>query len=78
MHQPQHDVSAFLHECSQRRWKDPPVDVLFAEGLSEREAEAFYGGVGIATAEESEQYFSACSEEYYEVYSDAYYDVITP
>jgi hypothetical protein len=42
------------------------------------EAEAFYGGVGIATAEESEQYFSACSEEYYEVYSDAYYDVITP
>lgn len=78
MHQPQHEVSAFLHECSQRRWKDPPVDVLFAEGLSEREAEAFYGGVGIATAEESEQYFSACSEEYYEVYSDAYYDVITP
>jgi hypothetical protein len=36
------------------------------------------GGVDIATAEKSEQYFSACSEEYYEVYSDTYYDVITP
>lgn len=78
MHQSQHEVAAFLHECAQRRWKDPPLDVLYAEGLSEREAEVFYGGDGVVDAEESEQYYSACSQEYYEVYSDAYYDVMTP
>jgi hypothetical protein len=38
MHQPRHQVAAFLHECAQRRWQDPPVDVMFADGLSVEEA----------------------------------------
>jgi len=24
-------VAAFLHECAQRRWRDPPDELVFAE-----------------------------------------------
>jgi hypothetical protein len=76
MHQSHHQVAAFLHECAQRRWQDPPVDVLYADGLSAAEAEALWSG-GLS-AEESSQYYSATSDDFFEVYSDAFYDVTTP
>ena len=92
MHQPAHQVSAFLVECGQRRRGNPPSDVLFADGLSAEEAEAYYGG-GLSAEEAevyyigatsgpapdmSDQFYSAFSDEFYEVYSDAYYDPGTP
>jgi hypothetical protein len=80
MHQPARQVGAFLHACSQRRWQIPPSEVLFAEGLSAEEAEAYYGGgnAGSPQAEASDMFFSALSDDYYDVHSDAYYDAWTP
>jgi hypothetical protein len=79
MHQPAHQVGAFLHACGQRRWQDPPSEVLFAEGLSAEEAEAYYGGgSGSSQVEASDMFLSALSDEYYDVYSDAFYDAGTP
>jgi hypothetical protein len=49
MHQPAHQVSAFLRDCAQRRWANPPLDVLLADGLTAGEADALQGvdgGVG--------------------------------
>jgi len=31
MSQDQYQVAAFLHECAQRRWRDPPDELVFAE-----------------------------------------------
>jgi hypothetical protein len=59
MHQSQHQVAAFLHECAQRRWQDPPVDVVLADGLSVEEAERMWSG-GLSSAESS-QHYSAVS-----------------
>ena len=80
MHQPPQQVGAFLHACSQRRWQNPPDEVMFAEGLSAEEAAVYYGsGVsGSNPTEASDMFFSALSDEYYDVYSDAYYDSGTP
>jgi hypothetical protein len=80
MHQPPCQLGEFLHNCWQRRWRDPPLDVLFAEGLSAVEA-GFVdqeSGAGELCPELSEQFFSAVSDDYYDVYSDAYYDPGTP
>jgi hypothetical protein len=59
-----------LKFCAQRRWQDPPVDVLFADGLSvEAAARVWNGGL---SSEESSQYYSAMSDDFYDVYSDAF------
>jgi hypothetical protein len=76
MHQSQHQVAAFLHECAQRRWQDPPVDVMFADGLSVEEAERMWSG-GLSS-EESSHHYSAVSDNFFDVYSDAFYDATTP
>ena len=79
MHQPAHKVSAFLYACCQRRWTNPPLEVMFADGLSAAEAEAMlWGEVEDRQLEASEQFYSSLSEEYYDVYSDAFYDTGTP
>jgi hypothetical protein len=79
MHQPAHQVSAFLRDCAQRRWANPPLDVLFADGLTDEEADALQGvdGGGLHP-ESSDLFLSAISDEFYDVYSDAYYDTGTP
>jgi len=66
MHQSQHLVAAFLHDCAQRRWQDPSVDVLYADGLSAAEAGSLWSG-GLSS-EESSPYYSATSDDYFEVY----------
>jgi hypothetical protein len=79
MHQPAHQVSAFLYDCCQRRWSNPPLEVLFAEGLSAEEAEALLDvGADELPHEASELYLSAISDDFYDAYSDAYYDPGTP
>jgi hypothetical protein len=79
MHQLAHQVSAFLRDCAQRRWANPPLDVLFADGLTAEEADALQGvdGGGLHP-ESSDLFLSAISDEFYDVYSDAYYDTGTP
>jgi hypothetical protein len=79
MHQPAHQVSAFLHDCAQRRWANSPLAVLFADGLTAEEADALQGvdGGGLHP-ESSDSFLSAISDEFYDVYSDAYYDTGTP
>jgi hypothetical protein len=32
--QDQYLIASFLYECSQRRWSDPPDDLIFAECMS--------------------------------------------
>ena len=79
MHQPAHQVSAYLRECGQRRWANPPLEVLFADGLSAEEADALMSADGVGMPPElSDQFHSALSDEYYDVYSDAYYDSDAP
>jgi hypothetical protein len=81
MHQPAHQVSAFLRECGQRRWANPPLEVLFADGLSAEEADALMRADTSGDAmppEASDLFHSALSDEYYDVYSDAYYDTDAP
>ena len=77
MHQPAQQVSAFLRDCAQRRWANPPLDVLFADGLTAEEADALQGVDGVRP-ESPDLFFSAISDEFYDVYSDAYYDTGTP
>ena len=77
MLQPAPQVSAFLRDCGQRRGANPPVQVLFADGLSAEEAEALFGSDALPP-DVSDQFFSALSDEFYDVYSDAYYDTGTP
>ena len=77
MLQPAPQVSAFLRDCGQRRWANPPVEVLFADGLSAEEAEALFGG-DVLPPDVSDQFFSALSDEFYDALSDAYYDTGTP
>lgn len=31
MSQVQYQVAAFLYDCAQRRWRDPPGELMFAE-----------------------------------------------
>jgi hypothetical protein len=62
-----------------RRWANPPLDVLFADGLTAEEAGALHGVDGGGLLPESADLFlSAISDEFYDVYSDAYYDTGTP
>jgi hypothetical protein len=79
MHQPAQQVSAFLRDCAQRRWANPPLDVLFADGLTAAGADALQGvdGGGLLP-ESSDLFLSAIADEFYDVYSDAYYDTGTP
>jgi hypothetical protein len=79
MHQPANQVSGFLRACAQRRWANPPLDVMFADGLTAEEAEALLGADGGGLPPESpDSFLSAISDEFYDVYSDAYYDTGTP
>jgi hypothetical protein len=78
MQQPAQQVGPFLRDCSRRRWLNPPLEVLFAEGLSAEEAETLLGGAAGLEPEVSDQFYSALSDEFYDVYSDAYYDTGTP
>jgi hypothetical protein len=79
MHQPAHQVSAYLRECGQRRWANPPLEVLFADGLSAEEADALMSADGVGMPPKlSDQFHSALSDEYYDVFSDAYYDSHAP
>ena len=65
--------------CAQRRWVNPPLDVMFADGLTAEEAEALLGADGGGLPpESSDSFLSAISDEFYDVYSDAYYDTGTP
>ena len=55
---------------------NPPLEVLFAEGLSAEEADALMSANrGGMPPEVSDQFHSALSDEYYDVYSDAYYEM---
>ena len=80
MHQTAHQVGAYLHACCQRRWQNPPPEVLFAEGLSAEEAAVYYGvdSYDSQEAEVSDRFYSALSDDYYDALSDAYYDAGTP
>jgi hypothetical protein len=42
MHQPAHQVSTFLRDA-QRRWANPPLELLLADGLTAEEADALLG-----------------------------------
>jgi hypothetical protein len=79
LHAPARPPSAFLRGCAQRRWANPPLDVLFADGLTAEEAGALHGvdGGGLLP-ESSDLFLSAISDEFYDDYSDAYYDTGTP
>jgi hypothetical protein len=46
MHQPAHSLSGFLYACNQRRWSDPPLEVMFADVLSDDEANMVVGDSG--------------------------------
>jgi hypothetical protein len=79
MHQPANPVSGFLRACAQRRWVNPPLDVMFADGLTAEEAEALLGADGGGLPpKSSDSFLSVISDEFYDVYSDAYYDTGTP
>jgi hypothetical protein len=83
MHQSANQVSDFLRACAQRRWVNPPLDVMFADGLTAEEAEALLGADGDTPTgglppESPDSFLSATSDEFYDVYSDAYYDTGTP
>jgi hypothetical protein len=79
MHQPAHQVSAFLRECAQRRWANPLLDVLCADELTAEEADVLLGVEdGDLGPKSSDLFLSAISDEFYDVYSDAYYDTGTP
>jgi hypothetical protein len=61
----------------------PPLDVLFADGLTAEEADALQGvdggtPTGGLHPESSDPFHSAISDEFYDVYSDAYFDTGTP
>jgi hypothetical protein len=57
MHQPVNQVSGFLRACAQRRWADPPLDVMFADGLTAEEADALLGADGGGLHPESSDLF---------------------
>lgn len=76
MSQNQFEVANFLHECAQRRWRDPPDELVFAE-CDPVEVEED-GVVGPAGSESSESFFDAHSDEFYDVYSDEYLDCESP
>ena len=63
-------LGAILRECGQGQWANPPLEVLFADGLSAEEADAHRGedGGGVAP---NVSIHSALSYEYHDVYSDA-------
>lgn len=65
MHQPASQVSEFLFQCGQRGWQDPPLDVLFADGLSAEEAGALIPGVEGLCPGSSDQFFSVLSDDFY-------------
>jgi hypothetical protein len=69
----------FLRACAQRRWVKPPLDVMFADGLTAEEADALLGadGGGGVPPESPDSFLSAISDEFHDVYSDAYYDTGT-
>jgi hypothetical protein len=77
MQQDQYRVAAFLHECSQRRWRDPPSELLFAECESVGEAESAEL-LEVARAGSDEFFFDAESAEFFDVYSDEYHDCTSP
>mgnify|MGYP001807096788 CR=1 FL=1 len=71
MHQPAIQVSAFLLACAQRRWANPPLDVMFADGLTAEEADALLGDhAGGLHPESSDSFLSVIPDEFYDVYSD--------
>jgi hypothetical protein len=79
MLQPACQLAEFLHNGWQRRWHDPPLAVLFAEGLSAEEAAVVdQAADGELFPGVSDQFYSSLSDDYYDVYSDAYYDPGTP
>ena len=43
MHQPANQVSVFVCAYAQRRWVNPPLDVMFADGLTAEEADTLLG-----------------------------------
>jgi hypothetical protein len=73
-------VSTCVHELLlHKAHKNPPLEVLFADGLSAEEADALMSADGVGMRPElSDQFHSALSDEYYDVYSDAYYDSDAP
>jgi len=79
MSQDQYQVAAFLHECAQRRWRDPPDELVFADcdepTAAQVEAEAL---AEVALSESSDYFMTAESDEFYEVYSDEFFDCVDP
>lgn len=59
MHQDPVKVASFLFECSQRRWENPPDELLFADCEKPDEA-------SVVVEEGSEHYFDVYSEEFFD------------
>jgi len=71
MHQDPIKVASFLFECSQRRWENPPDELLFAGCELPDEA-------GDVVDENSEHFFDVYSEEFFDADSDVYFDCENP
>jgi len=77
MSQDQYQVAAFLHECAQRRWRDPPDELVFAE-CEEPTAPHVDALAEVALSESSDSFLTAESDEFFDVYSDEFFDCVDP
>jgi hypothetical protein len=49
----QYLVATFVYECSQRRWSDPPADVVFAECMSVPDEAEILSGIFLDAVSDS-------------------------
>jgi len=77
MSQDQYQVAAFLRECAQRRWRDPPDELVFAE-CDEPTAAQAAELVEVALSESSDSFLTAESDEFFDFYSDEVLDCVDP
>jgi len=66
MSQDQYQVAAFLHECAQRRWRDPPDELVFTE-CDEPTTAHVDALAEVALSESSESFLTAESDEFFDV-----------
>lgn len=70
MNQDPVQVAAFIHECAQRRWDNPPDELLFAD-CDQAESDSFHDAY-------SEEYYDVVSEVCSEASADVFFDCLTP
>jgi len=66
-----------VHECAQRRWRDTPDELVFAE-CDETTADQAAELVEVALSESSDSFLTAESDEFFDVYFDEFFDCVDP